>query len=262
MKLIQQEIFDHTGIIFSDSKNYLIKSRLYPLIQKYGLVDFDELALKLKSQPKDGEILLAFIDAVTTHETSFFREFIAFEMIKEVILPNFKEKSGSLNILSAASSTGQEAYSILIYFKKHFPKIFEKTLIDGIDISQNSITKATKGIYNSIEVSRGINASDIHKYFTIENRNFHVLDLFKQKTNFFSANLLEAFNAQQYDIIFCRNISIYFNEENKKKLFYNVSNHLKAGGYLIVGAAEIVDSYIPNSLEKQQFQRFRFYKKK
>ncbi len=232
----------HSGIVLKKNKAYLIESRLQPLIEEYCLSSFEDLIAEAKSS---SQLTSRIVDLMTTNETSFFRDKRPYVLLKEKLLPdwqaNLDQKRSQLNIWSCACSTGQEVYSIAItlmeYFKENFSSYHIR--VKASDISDSAIVKASRGLYSNYEVSRGLSAVQLNKYFTREEPHWKIKDELRSTVYFEKINLLQPkFEREKFDIIFCRNVAIYFSKTDRQRLFQSLSACLKDKGVLIVGATE------------------------
>ena len=230
------------GIVLKKDKAYLIENRLQPLIEEYSLSSFQDMIAKAKD---DSQLTNHIVDLMTTNETSFFRDKRPYELLKEKLLPDWQvnrgQKRGPLNIWSSACSTGQEVYSIAItlmeYFKGNFFSYNIK--IKASDISDSAIVKASRGQYSNYEVSRGLDADQLKKYFTREDSHWKIKDELRGIAYFEKMNLLHPkIEYGKFDIIFCRNVAIYFSKTDRQRLFQSLSSCLNDNGVLIIGATE------------------------
>lgn len=230
------------GIVLTKNKAYLIENRLQPLIEEYGLSSFEELIVKAKDS---SQLTNHIVDLMTTNETSFFRDKRPYELLKEKLLPDWQvnrgQTRGHLNIWSCACSTGQEVYSIAItlmeYFKENF--LNHPIKIKASDISDSAIVKASRGQYSDYEVSRGLDAVQLKKYFTREDAHWKIKDELRSMAYFEKMNLLQLkVEYGKFDIIFCRNVAIYFSKTDRQRLFQSLSSCLNDNGVLIIGATE------------------------
>lgn len=231
-------IYTNSGIVLDSSKGYLLESRLTPIIRRESLHSFAELLQKVKvSRSLRTEV----IDSISTNETYFFRDKRPFDLLKNFLIPEILGATGSsLKIWSAACSTGQEAYSVAILLKDilfDFSKYHIQ--IHGSDISESAVQKANKGIYSNFDLSRGLDPLQITRYFKASDTSFIISDELRSIVQFRQENLLQSRGlSSSYNIILCRNVAIYFNKDDKLKLFETVHRLLRRDGYLIIGATE------------------------
>lgn len=230
------------GIVLKKDKAYLIENRLQPLIEEYSLSSFQDLIKKAKGS---SQLTDHIVDLMTTNETSFFRDKRPYELLKEKLLPDWQvnrgQTRGHLNIWSSACSTGQEVYSIAITLMEHFKGNFfsHNIKIKASDISDSAIVKASRGRYSNYEVSRGLNAVQLERYFIKEDSHWKIKDELRSVAYFEKMNLLHPkVEYGRFDIIFCRNVAIYFSKADRQQLFQNLSSCLNDNGVLIIGATE------------------------
>jgi len=241
-------VYSTTRITLDASKGYLIETRLASLAQETGSHSYKELLDKVTAD-SSGALKRKVIGAVTTNETSFFRDTAPFEMLRYKILPDLvdarrrqlgRDRLITLRIWSAACSTGQEVYSTAIVCKEVLP---DPTKFDirilGTDISDRVVAHASAGRYNKLEIDRGFPPDKLSAHFQAEGSNFKVRDSLRALATFKSINLLEPLSfPAKFDIIFCRNVAIYFNESDKIRLYESLAQVLAPDGYLIIGSTE------------------------
>ena len=271
IKLISNYIYDISGIFLDEKKAYLIETRLKMVIENEGVSSYLELYNRAISD-RTKNLERRIIDAVTTNETLFFRDIFPFEMFKYKVIPDLidrrtAQKSGpkpiNLNIWSAACSTGQEIYSLAIILKELLPNP-EKYRIKllGTDISDEAVAKASYGKYNKFEIERGLDKERLHRYFLPNGNSWKIRDDIRAMTVFQKRNLMQSFTGiGQFDVIFCRNVAIYFSLEDRKKLFERIADVLAPDGYLIVGSTESLTGICPQ-FEPQRHLRSVFYQLK
>ncbi len=256
-----------SGISYREGKEYLFENRLTELAVSLGYKNVEDLYQKVKVALTP-QLLNQVIDALTTNETYFFRDEHPFLTLKNQILPEIfkqKEKIKEVNLWSAACSTGQEPYSLALLLLEYFSSYLSsyKVNIYATDISQTAIEKAKKGIYNQIEVNRGLPVQFLIKYFRQNGANWEIDERAKRLVKFELLNLLEADKKirQKFDLILCRYVLIYFNKEAKEKVFRSLWNLLIPGGYLILGATEL-PPLLPLDLEKVMVGKTLLFRKK
>lgn len=231
------------GIYLDDSKDYLIESRLSSLVKQYECQDYKQLTDKARTTP---ELKTDVIDAITTNETLWFRDAAPFEALRHKIIPELIDaKSGSMfpkkfRIWSAACSTGQEAYSIAMAFADVVPDFENWDLeILGTDISPSAVEKAKRGIYTNLEISRGLEQRYQGSYFLQNGGDWQINEVLRKVCKFEQRNLLEPWSHKnEFDIIFCRNVAIYFTPEDRKQLFLRMKDALVPGGWFFTGSGE------------------------
>lgn len=244
MALLGKYIKERSGIVLDASKDYLFESRLGPLLDEYKCADYASLLEHIKKD-YTGKASATFIDAVCTNETSFFRDGSPFQLLVQKLVPDFYERtafSGTLGFWSAASSTGQEVYSVIMQFIDAgiCPPKFKMRFV-ATDISDKAIAKASKGCYSKFELARGMDGAKLHKHFNQKGDEWAIKDEIRAMVSFRKLNLLDpmALNALgKFDIILCRNVAIYFSPDDKKKLFNCLATMLNPEGALIIGSTE------------------------
>ena len=271
LKIVAKYIHDISGIYYDESKTYLFETRLGPLLEEEGLSSYIELYQKAKADPKK-TIEKRIIDAISTNETLFFRDTGPFELIQHKVLPDLidlrsTKSSGILptpiKIWSAACSTGQEVYSVAIVLKELLPdmKKFNIKLL-GTDISDAAVAQASYGKYNKFEIERGLKGDKLQKYFSPNGDTWKIKDDIRAMATFRKLNLMLPFNGLgKFDIVFCRNVAIYFSMEDRKNLFERIANILAPDGYLIIGSTETLTGICPRFIPKRHMRSI-FYQLK
>ena len=271
VKIISKYIYDVSGISLDAKKAYLLETRLKGIIDKEGFSSYTELYQKAKRDISK-KLQYKIISAVTTNETLFFRDNSPFEMFRHKIMPDLidskmSKSSGhtpiNIRIWSAACSTGQEIYSLAIILKEliHDFKKFNLKLL-GTDISDDAISQASYGHYNKFEIERGLDKDKLNKYFNPNGGQWKIRDDLRAMVSFQKINLMEPFTGlDKFDIIFCRNVAIYFNLEDRKKLFEKIGAMLEPDGYLVIGSTESLTGICP-MFEPKRHLRAVFYQLK
>ncbi len=269
LKALSQYIYNVSGIYLDQSKAYLLESRLKPLMKEEKLSSFSELYYKAKKDASK-KLEKAIIDAVTTKETLFFRDSGPFEVFKHKIIPDLvdarakktpKSMPVKLRIWSAACSTGQEVYSIAIALKEILQDMnkYQVTIL-GTDISDEAIATASYGKYNKFEIERGLSRDKLEKYFyPTQDGYWRIKDEIRAMVNFRKINLMHPFTGLgKFDVIFCRNVAIYFKPEDKKKLFERLASVIQPDGALIIGSTESL-SGVTNTFVPKRYLRSIYY---
>jgi chemotaxis protein methyltransferase CheR len=266
MTLLGKLILDKSGIVLDNSKAYLFESRLSPLLKEMALDNYKQLydnAVRDNSK----RIITQIIDAVCTNETYFFRDTSPFNLFIQKLVPDFYESSpnGILKVWSAAASTGQEVYSLIMALKEAgISNTTYKMRFLATDISDTAIAKGSSGIYTDFEVGRGVDATKQKKYFTQHEKGWKIKDEIRAQVQFRKTHLLDPVGLRmlgKHDIIFCRNVAIYFSQEDRKKLFDTLASMLNPNGILVIGATESLIN-ITDSFQKEIFQGITYYKPK
>jgi len=238
-------IHDLCGIYLDESKQYLIDSRFGSLMKKYECNDYNQF-VKMAQMARHTTIRDEIVDAITTNETLFFRDNSPYEALRHKILPNLIDQTldgrrpKRLRIWSAACSTGQEPYSLAMTLRDVVPDVDSWDIeILGTDVSPSALEHAKAGIYTNLEISRGIDAEYQDRYFVRNTHDWEICKSIRKLVRFEKRNLLEAFLEQHYfDIIFCRNVAIYFEKKERDELFRRLADTLTREGVLVVGSAE------------------------
>lgn len=237
-------VLEQSGLSLGAGKEYLLEARLVPVAQSWGLSGIPELIRDLRRG--DQRLRAAVVEAMTTNETLFFRDKTPFDELREKLLPPIlaaRQSLKRLRIWSAAASTGQEAYSLAMMLRDSFPEIAESWRIEiiGTDISTQALTKAQAGVYTQFEVQRGLPIQLLMKHFQQVPEGWRVSDKLRPWIQFKKLNLLESFQfLGQFDVIFCRNVLIYFENGLKRNILERMVKQLAKDGCLILGAAESV----------------------
>jgi chemotaxis protein methyltransferase CheR len=240
---ISDLILNKSAIVLEKSKTYLIESRLSPVVKEYGLDCVEDLVARLKS-PGSQAMVQKVVDAMTTNETSFFRDLHPFQALKTMILPEMiqsRSKERTLNIWSNACSSGQEIYTIAFLLKESFPELAGwKVRLVASDLSNKILDKAKSGIFTQTEVNRGLPMPLLLKYFVKVGIQWQIKDEIRSMVEFRSINLIEPFPSvmNRMDIIFLRNVLIYFSPETKTEILSKVRTALCSDGYLFLGGSE------------------------
>jgi len=234
------------GIVLGGNKQYLVKSRLIPLMAKFSILSLSDLIHRAMSY-KNRELRTAVIDAMTTNETLWFRDQYPFELLSNKLFPEILNKKKNIKMWSAASSSGQEAYSIAMIateYQKKKAVLGMNVQIMGTDISNTMLEQCKRGVYDTLALSRGLSDERKRLFFERVNDGSGKLQIkpeVKKMTNFKYYNLLDSYAMLgKFDIIFCRNVLIYFSSDVKSKIINQFAGALNPGGYLILGASESI----------------------
>ncbi len=256
----------HCGIVLGASKQYLVRSRLSPLISEHRCDSLSAL-VRRAMEPREKALRSVVIDAMTTNETLWFRDRYPFEILSQRLLVEFSNLNRPLKIWSAASSSGQEPYSIAmtcLEFQEKNPGALKRGFeILGTDISPSMLAHCQKGEYDKLALSRGLSAERQRKYLEPGSDGcFKMKQSVKQHVKFRPLNLLDNFaSVGRFDIIFCRNVLIYFSPEVKRQIFANFAKVANTNGYLMLGASESVNG-LTNEFEMNRCPAGIVYKAK
>jgi chemotaxis protein methyltransferase CheR len=256
---------ERSGIVLEKGKEYLVEARLQPLLRQEKLGSLLELEHKLRSQPFDA-LHHKVVDAMTTNETLFFRDSRPFEALRLHILPQLLERnkvSRTINIWCGASSSGQEPYSIAILLSEFLAAHPGWTArIQASDISATMLERAGKGAYNQLEINRGLPATLLVKYFERQGLEWRVKSEIRSMVEFFRMNLVTTWPAlPPMDIIFLRNVLIYFDTQTKKAILNKMRLLLKPQGFLFLGGAETT-LYLDSDFDQVYFDKAACYRPK
>lgn len=247
---------DLCGIYLDESKDYLIEGRLSKLLQTTKCASYRDLALKVRG---DRSLQTEVVDAITTNETLWFRDSSPFEALKFKIIPELidaKSKSPfpkRFRIWSAACSTGQEAYSIAMAFADTVTDFDSWDLqVIGTDVSPAAVAAAERGEYSQLEVNRGLDQKHMGAFFVRAGTKYRVNDVLRRRCKFQVRNLLKPLSdLGSFDIIFCRNVSIYFTRPDRDLMFKRLGKMLNKGGWLFTGSGESLADLGPNWAPKR-----------
>jgi len=261
-------VYSITRISLDASKGYLIETRLAALLRETGSTSYKDLLDKVNADAT-ATLKRKVISAITTNETSFFRDTAPFDLLRHKILPDLVDARGrqfgkgrpfALRIWSAACSTGQEVYSAAIVCKETLIDMnrFEVRIL-GTDISDKVIAQASYGKYTKLELDRGLTPDKLSAYFQADGPDFKVRDPIRAMTTFRTINLLEPLCfPTKFDIVFCRNVAIYFSESDRRKLFDGIARVVAPDGYLVIGSTESLTGICPR-FEAKRYMRSVFY---
>jgi chemotaxis protein methyltransferase CheR len=235
----------HSGLVLKRDKAYLLETRLGPIATAHGHDNVDSLLQALHDKKLPTAAQNDIVEALTTNETLFLRDRRLFDALVKKILPDvISSASTPIKVWCAACSSGQEPYSVLMHANQMGNIPLESIQIDATDLSPAIVERAKTGIYSQFEVQRGLPIQYLMKYFTeLPHNKWQMSDKAQKQISFATANLLEPTQAPraQYDIIMCRNVLIYFDEETKNKVLASLATKIRANGYLIIGATESLD---------------------
>ena len=236
-----------SGIVLGDTKHYLVTSRLTGIMGEFSISSFSKLIETIK---KDQKLKQKIMDAMTTNETSWFRDNYPYEVLKEkILLEAAKSRPGNFKIWSAACSTGQEPYSISMVvseFSQSRPGFLpqDSVQIIGTDISNSAMQQAKLGRYDGVSLTRGLSPERKKRYFKEIDGFWEVNNEIRNRVSFREINLMQSYTLLgKFDVIFCRNVLIYFSQELKRDILHRMSQALNPDGYLILGGSESISGY-------------------
>lgn len=271
LELVAGYVYKLTGISLDATKGYLMETRLSHIAEGEELDNFTELVKKAEQSPSSS-LPHKIIDAITTNETLFFRDINTWELLKFKVIPDTIDRRQRLTIpgmplkiriWSAACSTGQEVYSIAITIKELLGNLNNYDIsITGTDISDAALAQASSGLYSTLEIERGMPPDKLNRYFTKEDKHWRISDEIRSMVSFKKFNLMKpVWSMGPFDIIFCRNVGIYFAAEDKKRLFSQIADSLDDHGAMILGASEFITG-ITDRFNAEHHMRAIFYSKK
>jgi chemotaxis protein methyltransferase CheR len=243
---LRQLVFGHSQNVLDPSRDYLFETRLTKLLRNRGMSRVDELVRHLRAR-KDTALECAIAEAMTINETSFFRDTRPFELLRTELLPKLieaRKHARSLRFWSAACSTGQEGYSIAMLMQEHFPMLVNWAVrIEGTDLCAEVVERAQAGRYHRIEINRGLPARFVVRYFDHVGEDWVIKPEVRKLCNFRRANLCAPvlpFNraGDRFDVIFLRNVMLYFSHETRKTLLTGIHRLLGPDGILFLGSSE------------------------
>ncbi len=269
-KTFAQYILEISGIALDVGKEYLLETRLNPLLGKFGCNSYQELLKKAKLDFKK-EIENHIIDAISTNETYFFRDKSPFQLLQHKIFPDLIDKRSSkslglkptIRLWSAANSTGQEIYSIAMTLLEMGVSSKDYNIrLFGTDISDAAIAQASYGLYNKFEVARGLDPGRLSKYFDPHEDKYKIKDQLRAMAQFKKMNLMKPImGIGKFDIVLCRNVMIYFTTEHRRKIYSNIAKVLEPDGYLLIGSTESLvndtDLFMSNKYLNSVFYQFK-----
>ncbi len=235
---------DRSGLVLNEDKAYLLESRLMPVARAHDIKGVDELIGEIRASKKE-DLIVEVTEAMTTNESFFFRDIKPFDLFKDHVLPHIMEKCAakkSFRIWCAAASNGQEPYSLAMILKEESAKLAGwRYEIVGTDISRQVLEKAKNGLYSQFEVQRGLPITMLVKYFDKADDQWQLKPEIRGMVEYKYFNLLENLAPLgEFDIVFCRNVLIYFDQPTKGKVLDGISRLMPDYGMLFLGGAETV----------------------
>lgn len=239
-----------SGIALGDNKQYLVNSRLGGLVTEMGLSSVGELVGRVKSDTKSG-LRERIVDAMTTNETLWFRDHFPFEILKSHILPELAAlRTRPARIWSAACSSGQEPYSMSMIIQEYLQtkpgSLPRDVQITATDISSSVLKDAKEGLYDAMALARGLSEERKKRFFDNKGKGWQVKPEIRKRITFSEMNLMKKdyLGLGKFDVIFCRNVLIYFSSELKREILKRFAQVLEPGGYVCLGASESMSGYV------------------
>jgi chemotaxis protein methyltransferase CheR len=268
---ICQLVHRRAGIFLEPGKEYLVDARVLPIAKDEGCASIDELVRRLELANGVGALSDRVVEALTTNETSFFRDVHPFQSLKTHVLPDLIKARATttrtLRIWCAAASTGQEPYSIAMVIREHFPEVVASSSwnvrIIATDINRTVLARAREGVYRQLEVNRGLPALMLVKHFEKMGLDWRLKDAVRRMVSFEELNLLERFPSSLHDqdIIFMRNVLIYFDVPTKKEILGRVRASMTKDGVLFLGGAETTNNIDDNLVQARADKTITFRRK-
>jgi chemotaxis protein methyltransferase CheR len=259
-EFVAQLLRKRAGIVLTGDKMYLLESRLAPLARKEGLPSIDDLIHVVRSR-REERLIAQLVDVMTTSETFFFRDKTPFEHLKEAIFPILANarRGQRIRVWCAGCSTGQEPYSIAMLLDQN-PALTGGVPVEIVatDISDRCLERARQGLFTQFEVQRGLPIQMLMHYFTQQDDHWRISERLRQQVTFKKQNLIEPnFQLGKFDIVFCRNVLIYFDGATKSEVLERIATQMNPGGFLMLGASESVTG-LSTAYESTQDRRGLF----
>jgi len=237
----QEYVYRESGIVLDGDKRYLLEARLMPIAQRMRLADLNDLCAMLRTPPNNAALKQQVVEAMTTNETFFFRDPAQYEVLRTIVLPALIEQrrdTRRMSFWSAASSSGQEAYSLAMMLLDMGLGDWRIRIL-GTDLANRMVERSRAGRYLQIEVNRGLPIAQLLKYFTKAGLEWQLKDEVRRMVEFTCFDLRQSMAALgPFDVVFCRNVLIYFDMDAKKKILEQIHGTLFRGGYLLLGGSE------------------------
>lgn len=261
---LRKLVRDHSAIIIDPGKEYLAECRLATVVREERCDSVQDLLRRLRVEPFNG-IHRKVLDAMTNNETWFFRDLYPFQVLEQAVIPellNARAAERRIRVWSAASSSGQEAYSIAMMLKEKFNLPGWEFSIRASDISSAILDRARKGRYTQMEVNRGLPATLMAKYFRREGMDWQLCDEIRKMVTFELHNLSHGWSDMpRFDVIFLRNVLIYFEVDIRKQILARVRQVIRPDGYLFLGGAETTLN-LDSGFDRVQYDKYAYYRLK
>jgi chemotaxis protein methyltransferase CheR len=240
-------LLERSAMVLGEDKRYLVASRLGPVARRYGMESIAEM-VHLIRQAQDSDVATSVMEALTINETLWFRDLKPFSALREDLIPEVIRRNQAtrrLSVWSAAASTGQEIYSVAMLLRQDFPELdgWNCSLV-GTDLSATVLEKARSGRFSTLEINRGLPVQMLTRFFTRDGAHYVIDESIRRMVSFSQLNLAGQWPVllPKFDIIFLRNVLIYFDNNTKERIIALISKQLAPHGYLILGTAETVFS--------------------
>lgn len=238
---VQDLLRNRCGVVIADDQDYLLDSRLMPVMRQLGALSIAEVVNRA-ANPGDEEARLAVIDAMTTHETFFFRDTTFWNVFEQQVLgPLLAKREGPIDIWSSACSTGQEPYSIAMLVRERWPDEAHRVRIVATDVSPLSVQRARHGMFTTLEVNRGLGARRLMRFFDTAPGGFAIHPEISASIEWRAQNIVEdRAPGGPFDVVLCRNVLIYFDRQDKERATTKITNALKPEGFIGLGSSELM----------------------
>jgi chemotaxis protein methyltransferase CheR len=260
---LQQHVYRTSGIVLDEDKHYLLEARLIPIVRKENLRTLNDLCALMRVTSA-GRVSQEVVEAMTTNETLFFRDILPFKVMRATLLPPLIEQrklTKKLTFWSAASSSGQEAYSLAMMLCEMGLQDWNIDIL-GTDLNERMVERARRGAFAQIEVNRGLPATHLVKYFERHEMEWRVKPVLRRMVRFEKFDLRGSMRMlSSCDFVLCRNVLIYFDMDTKRSILQEVSKTISSGGYLLLGAAETTMN-LSDAFERNAIDGASFYRKK
>ncbi len=265
LDFLRKLVREKSGIVLGEDKNYLLDSRLLPVARAAGLAGLSALVAQMRAQPH-GALTRLVLEAMTTNETFFFRDVYPFEALEKTVMPDLlikRQATRTLNIWCGAASSGQEPYSIALVLRDRFPQLMNwKITFIATDLASEVLAKARAGRYSQMEVARGMPPALLAKYFSNVDGAWQVREDLRKLIDFRELNLLDNYTGIPHcDLVFMRNVLIYFDVDTKRAILGKIRKLLAPDGYLFLGGAETTLN-IDDHYERLQLDRAGCYRQR
>ncbi len=241
LKLLKDFIYRESGIVVDDDKHYLLEARLLPVAERHRFRSVNDLCNLIRGTGYVPGVRREIIEAMTTHETLFFREQVQYDALRTTVLPELLEgrkHAKMLNFWSAAASSGQEAYSLAMLLREMNLEDWKCSIL-ATDLSEKILSRAREGKYMAIEVDRGLPKSYLSKYFEASGADWQISADIRKMVTFQAQDLRGSTrHLGPFDVVFCRNVLIYFDQETCRRILASIRSTMRQGGYLLLSAAE------------------------
>lgn len=267
-EFVRELVRSRSGIVLEAGKEYLIDSRLSILAKSEGIADLKQLVERMRTGSSALTLQRRVIEAMTTNETSFFRDIHPFEALRQTVIPELltrRSAQRTLNIWCAAASSGQEPYTVAMLLRESFPQLFAqpqpwKVKFVATDISSEMIRRCREGIFSQLEINRGLPSNLMVKYFKKNGMVWQIDESLRNMIEFRELNLCDDHTEfRDLDIVFMRNVLIYFSLETKRQILARVRKQMRPDGYLLLGGAETTLN-IDENYDRLQIQRSGIYR--